>query len=162
MRFKPLSDTFTAGGTANLPYLYFQYDKSGALQGTLTATGFEEMGTKAVRLDDKTVVRKWKPSVLTGQSAPSVFATQFKISPWLPTWVGATENNQVKHYGACFYISKQNPADATDYDVDIILNVQFRKPLVVPTEGAVTAELPVIKQGFTTAVDLSLNPTLHS
>ena len=40
MRFKPLSDNYLAGGADQLPYLYFQYDKSGSLQG-LNAQNFE-------------------------------------------------------------------------------------------------------------------------
>lgn len=161
MRFKPLSDTYIAGGAANLPYLNFQYDKSGALLGTMTANNFEQIGTKAIRLDDKTLIRKWKPSVLTkGLDAGGV--SQFKVSPWLPTFVEAVENAAVSHYGATFYISKQNPSDATAYDVDVVVNVQFRKPLVTVNAGeqVVTVNPPRVKQGTTTAVDVSLNPQL--
>lgn len=159
MRFKPQSDTFSAGGSAQIPYLYFQYDKSGSLSGTMNAGSFEEIGTKAIRFDDKTIVRTWKPSVVTGDSAsPQTLATQFKVSPWLSTVYNGNLNDNIEHYGACFYISKQNPGDSTTYDVDVILNVQFRKPLVLPAQGVESVSLPIIKQGFTTAVDISLNP----
>lgn len=159
MRFKPQSDTFQAGGPSTLPYLYFQYDKSGALSG-LNAQGFEDIGTKAIRFDDKTLVRKWKPSVLTVDAG--LGATQFKVSPWLPTQLNAVPNDTVEHYGAIFYISKQNPADATIYDVDVVVNVQYRKPLITPSQGVTNVNPPRIKQGATTAVDLSLNPHLIS
>lgn len=161
MRFKPLSDTFAAGGTANIPYLNFQYDKSGALIGTMNAANFEQIGTKAIRLDDKTLIRKWKPSVLTkGLDAGGV--SQFKVAPWLPTFVEAVENSAVTHYGATYYISKQNPADATNYDVDVVVNVQFRKPLIAAAvgEAAVSINAPRIKQGNQSAVDVSLNPLI--
>lgn len=157
MRFKPQSDTYTAGGAAQLPYLYFQYDKSGALSG-LNAQGFEDIGTKAIRFDDKTIVRKWKPSVLTVDAG--LGATQFKVSPWLPTQLVGASNDNVAHYGAIFYISKQNPADATIYDVDVVVNVQYRKPLIVAGTGEPNINPPRIKQGATTAVDVSLNPHL--
>jgi len=161
MRFKPLSDTFQAGGSANLPYLFFQYDKSGALEGTLDAAGFEAIGTKAIRLDDKTLVRKWKPSVL--QDTDSALVNSFKVSPWLPVLKPGTVTAQLNappHYGCTFYISKQNPADATNYDIDIVMTFQFRKPMVVPRTGGESTKLPIIVQGNQSAVDLSLNPLL--
>jgi len=68
LRFKPYVDTFAAGGSNNLPYLNFQYDKSGALQGNMNAANFEQMGTKSIRLDDKTLIRRWKPSVITSST----------------------------------------------------------------------------------------------
>lgn len=154
MRFKPQIDTFISGGPALLPYLYFQYDKSGALSG-LNAQGFEDIGTKAIRLDDKTISRKWKPSVVTESAGLS---TQFKVSPWLTTHLGGVVNAAVSHYGSIFYISKMSPSDATVYDVDVVVNVQFRKPLITPSQSESNVNPPRIKQGATTAVDLSLNP----
>jgi len=153
LRFKPLFDTFVAqpSGTATaLPYLYFQYDKSGALTN-LDANGFERIGTKAVRLDDKTIVRKWKPSVVT-DSAIGDGITQFKTSPWMPTYIGANKNDQVPHYGALWYISKTSATDGVVYDVDVVVNVQYRKPLV-PALGdtPVAIKPPRIEQGNTTA-----------
>jgi len=156
MKFKPQSDTFVAGGGAALPYLYFQYDKSGALSG-LNAQGFEDIGTKPIRLDDKTISRKWRPSVLT--DTPDGNITQFKVSPWLPTHFAGLMNDQVLHYGSTYYISKQNPSDATAYDIDVIVNVQYRKPLVAPV-GEPNPNPVRIKQGNMTQIDLSLNPSL--
>lgn len=161
MRFKPYFDTFANGLSSGqtLPYLYFQYDKSGALSG-LTAQGFEDIGTKAIRMDDKTIVRKWKPSVITN-STDAVGVTQFKVAPWLPTQFVNTPNDDVDHYGAIFYISKTSPTDATVYDVDVVVNVQYRKPLVVMSQSETpNINPPRIKQGNMTQVDLSLNPHL--
>lgn len=160
MRFKPNYDTFQAQNTNFIPYLYFQYDKSGALTGALDAADFESIGTKAVRLDDKTVVRKWKPSVLMGDPSLPGTVAQFKVSPWLPTMADGDINDDIKHHGATFYISKMSNGDALGYDVDIVLNVQFRKPLVVPAQGAgVERPLPTIVQGNQTGIDTSLNPS---
>lgn len=137
MRFKPYFDTY-ANGISNgqtLPYLNFQYDKAGNLGG-MTAPQFEEIGTKAIRFDDKTIVRKWRPSVPTNTELGT---TQFKVSPWLPTHspVTPTSLNIIDHHGAVFYISKMSPSDATAYDVDVVVNVQFRKPLVLASSESV-------------------------
>jgi len=158
LRFKPLYDTFLAqgnsGGTA-LPYLNFQYDKSGALKN-LNAPGFEEIGTKAVRMDDKTLIRKWKPSILMEGEAGTGIAS-FKVSPWLPTHIASSgnKNDQVDHYGAIWYISKTTSTDTTVYDVDVLINVQYRKPLVVVSSSeAVAIKPPRVVQGNTTAPQL--------
>lgn len=157
MRFKPQLDTYINGGGVYIPYLYFQYDKSGSLFGTMNANNFEMIGTKAIRLDDKTIVRKWKPSVLTSDAGVGG-VSQFKVSPWLPTW-NAGQNNVPEHYGSTFYISKMNASDGTTYDVDVVVNVQFRKPQIVPSQGQQpSVNPPRVIQGNTTGVDLSLNP----
>lgn len=163
MRFKPNYDTFQAQTTNLLPYLYFQYDKSGSL-GNLTAPGFENIGTKAIRMDDKTIVRKWKPSVLTdATNAPSGGSTQFKVSPWMPVYVGNLKNDTVVHRGAIFYISKMSPGDVLGYDVDVIVNVQFRKPAIPVTSSSETPNPnpPRVVQGLVSGIDLSLNPVLQ-
>jgi len=163
MRFKPFFDTYANGisGGQTLPYLYFQYDKSGSLSG-LNAQGFEEIGTKAIRFDDKTLTRKWKPSVLTSSTGGGG-VTQFKVSPWLPTQVLGNTNDTVVHYGSIFYISKMSPTDGTVYDVDVVVNVQYRKPQITPSTGETpNPNPPRIKQGATTVVDLSLNPHLQA
>lgn len=150
LRFKPLFDTFVANSTTgNLPYLNFQYDKSGALQGTMDANNFEQIGTKAIRLDNKTIVRAWKPSVLTLSNTDIALAgatSQFKVSPWMPTHVGAGTLNDVEHYGATWYISKTGPSDATVYDVDVVVNVQFRKPYITPSTSATGGNPPRAEQ----------------
>lgn len=152
LRFKPNFDTYVSGGSAGtgtLPYLNFQYDKSGALQGTMDANNFEQIGTKAVRLDNKTIVRAWKPSVLTLSNTDIALAgatSQFKVSPWMPTHVGAGALNDVEHYGATWYISKSNPSDGQIYDVDVVVNVQYRKPYITPTTGTTGGNPPRAEQ----------------
>lgn len=153
LRFKPNTDTFISNGsggssTGFIPYLNFQYDKTGGLAGNIDADNFEQMGTKAYRLDDKTLTRRWKPSVVTDIDA--VGTTQFKVSPWLPTHENiANTLNVVNHYGATFYISKTNANDTQVYDVDVVVNVQFRKPYIEPAENAQSINPPRVKQGPT-------------
>jgi len=165
MRFKPQVDTFPTGQGNTLPYLYFQYDKSGSLSG-LNAQGFEDIGTKAIRFDEKTLIRKWKPSVLqytATETLGGLTGSEFKVAPWLPTQItNGLPNNKVTHYGAIFYISKAAPTDGTIYDVDVVVNVQYRKPQITPSQGVANPNPPRIKQGPTTQVDLSLNPHLVS
>lgn len=128
MRFKPNADTYAAGGGANLPYLYFLYDKSGALT-TLSGPEFLACGAKPVRVDDKTIVRKWQPSVrISGDNA---VVPMFRKSPWMPTLNASGQANIVPHLGAVWYVSKTNVADAQAYLIDITVTCQFKKPLVV-------------------------------
>lgn len=148
MRFKPNFDTFVAGGSSGtgvLPYLYFLYDKSGSL-GSLSGPQFEECGAKPIRFDERTILRKWVPSVVTQTADASNGITQFKSSPWLPTFKsdGITANGSVNHLGAVWYISKINPADAGVYDVDITVTVQFKKPLAEAVAGAETSK-PILE-----------------
>lgn len=144
LRFKPNYDTFQAQQSNLVPYLNFQYDKAGVLQGTMNAANFEQLGTKAIRLDDKTIVRKWKPSVLTTNTAPGFGTTsQFKVSPWMPTHIpGTNQPNDEDHYGACWYISKMSPGDVLGYDVDVVVNVQFRKPYITPSSNTTGGNPP--------------------
>lgn len=152
LRFKPNTDTYISNGaggssTGFLPYLYFQYDKSGALAGTMNAANFEQLGTKAVRMDDKTIVRKWKPSVLTVNDG-ALGISQFKVSPWLPTHEYLQDQlNQPLHFGSTFYISKTNAADTQVYDVDVVVNIQLRKPFVPPAGEGVRTNPPRMIQG---------------
>jgi len=135
LRFKPSFDTYVAGGSAGtgvLPYLYFLYDKSGSI-GLPTVPQFLEMGAKPTRFDDKTIIRKWKPSVRSASADAIALTSQFKTSPWIPTY---SDNglvlNDVPHLGACWVITKSSPSDASKYDVDITITMQFRKPRVAP------------------------------
>lgn len=164
MRFKPLYDNFIGLSSALVPNLHFQYDKSGTLVG-LTAAGFEAIGTKAYRLDDKTLVRKWKPSVLEGDANTAGAIGQFKVSPWIPVQetTAPYAYNLPQHYGAIFYIDKMNATDGTVYDVDVVVSTQFRKPNVTQAQqGAPNPNPPVIRQGNISGVDMALNTDILS
>lgn len=130
-RLKPNFDTYVSGGSAGtgiLPYLYFLYDKSGSL-GLLNANQFEQCGAKPVRVDDKTIVRKWKPTVRIGDPNSSV--PMFKESPWMPTYqTDGVTPNAPNHLGAVWFVTKSNFNDAQVYDIDVTVTFQFKKPLV--------------------------------
>lgn len=142
MRFKPVYDTFAALGAASIPSMYWVFNKTGSL-ASLSAPQFEQLGCRQVRLDDKILVRKYKPTV-TDSATNGIMAGTYKVSPWLPIVNPQTGGlNIPTHYGACFLINKMSPADATQYDIDIVVHIQFKRPFV-QTTGSVPNEVPRI------------------
>lgn len=135
LTFKPNNDTYTAGGGANIPQLYFMIDKTRSIPAGANAGTFFSIGCKPIRMDDKNIVKAWKPSVLTGNldNAGQVQASQLKISPWLSTNGnaqpgGAWVPDETFHHGAVFYITKTNPNDGQNYLVDVEVMFEFRRP----------------------------------
>lgn len=129
MRIKPWYDTYPAAATNQLPYLYWVLDKGGVL-GSPSATQFEQLGAKQVRLDDRTLTRTWKPGVVNADTN-TVLASGMRTSPWLPIVDPQTGSlNIAKHRGCAFLITKMSPADATAYDIDIVVHIQFKRPFV--------------------------------
>lgn len=131
-RLKPNFDTYVApgvvAGNPQLPYLYFLYDKAGSL-GALNSAQFEACGAKPVRVDDKTILRKWKPTVRLNDAQSAV--PMFKASPWMPTYqTDGITPNAPNHLGAVWYVSKMSNTDAQVYDIDVTVTFQFKKPLV--------------------------------
>lgn len=158
MRFKPNNDTYQAGNNNALPYLYWQIDRKCAIPNQLNAAYFEDLGIKAVRLDDKTVLRSYTPSVLLANVGvgvapnPAIQVGGYKLAPWLPCnaladddTVDGFQASDIEHHGCIFYISKTNTGDSQVYDVDVTITVEFSKPLAAP----VSAEdaLPYVKAG---------------
>lgn len=134
-RVKPWFDTYPAAGASQLPYMYWQLDKAGVL-GSPSATQFEQLGTKQVRLDDKTLIRKFKPGVVNAD-ANTILASGMRTSPWLPIVDFQTGGlNVVKHHGCAFLITKMSPADATNYDIDVVVHIQFKRPYVNTNAGS--------------------------
>jgi len=132
-RLKPNFDTFAPGSGSTIPYLYFLYDKSGSL-GSLSPANFEACGAKPVRVDDKTIVRKWRPTVRL--SDPQAAVPMFRSSPWMPTHLtNGTTLNSPAHLGAVWYVSKISAGDTTVYDVDVTVTVQYKKPLVIASNN---------------------------
>lgn len=134
-RLKPNFDTYMNNSTptGTIPYLYFLYDKAGSL-GSLTAPQFEQCGAKPVRVDDKTIVRRWRPTVRIGD--PDQAVPMFKTSPWMPTHTSdGLTMNAPNHLGAVWFVEKSAQSDAQTYDIDVTVTFQFRKPLVTPSQG---------------------------
>lgn len=136
MTFKPNNDTYPAGGAANLPQLYFMVDKTNAIPTNADANTFYSIGTRPIRVDDKNIVKAFKPCALVANDVnPGVTtANMLKVSPWLSTNANAGNPgavwapSSVDHIGAVFYITKTNPADAQQYGVDVEIMFEFRRP----------------------------------
>lgn len=152
-RFTPRFDTFTA--TTNIadqiaiPYFYHMVDRLGALKPGADLQQLQAMGAKPRRFDDKTLMVKYAPSVLqtseAGTTTPGAVAlSRPLISPWLLTQTspvdGVYNPSLVDHRGLWFFLdAKGLPGDAQyEYDVDIEVNLQFRKPLLPSSAGLST------------------------
>lgn len=129
MRFKPQFTVHQGAGPTTLPSIYWLFNKTGSLNA-LSASDFEALGTRQVRFDKGILVRKYKPTVTDNATNP-IMAGSYKTSPWLPIVNPQTGGlNVPTHYGACFLITKMNPADATQYDVDVVVHIQYKRPFV--------------------------------
>lgn len=142
-RFTPRFDTFPANTDAatalSVPYLYYMIDRTGAIKPTPTLGMLQSMGAKPHRFDDKTVSVSYRPGVLqqveAGLTVGGSVLTRPLISPWLSTQRDTGAGNvtsTVDHRGLWLYLdAKALPGDgAYEFDVDIEVNFQFRKPLL--------------------------------
>lgn len=134
MRFKPQYDTFQAQLANTVPSLYWCLDKAGVL-GSPSAPQFEQLGTRQVRLDDRIIVRKYKPGIVQADAVTSL-ASGLKTSPWIPIIDTATGGlNAPRHHGCAFLITKMSPGDVLGYDVDVVVHIQFKRPYVATNPG---------------------------
>jgi hypothetical protein len=134
--FRPSADTFPAVAGNSIPTLYYMIDKTNSIPTGANAGTFFSLGCRPVRMDDKQVEIAWKPSVLvsTATAAGVAQASQYQERPWLSTnanafnpgaaWAPST----VDHLGIVFYVTKINPADTLNYQLDIEVEFEFRKP----------------------------------
>lgn len=153
MTFLPTIDTIgTAPGPSKV-FLYYMIDKSGSIATNSTLEALKQMGARPVALDEKPIVVTWKPSVLNnvltatpaGTSAPG----QYRISPWLSTQnsvgnPGAFTGSVVDHLGLYWYAYSLTGGNAAQYTVEIEVQFQFKKPLLVLTSSAYNAIPSVI------------------
>jgi len=141
-KFTPRFDTFSATTditqAISVPYMYHMVDRAGVVKPGASLAQLQSMGATPKRFDDKTIVVKYKPGVLNSVEstlAGAVNYTRPMISPWLATMNDPTSPlynpSTVQHRGLWFILdAKGLPGDATyEYDVDIEVNFQFRKPL---------------------------------
>lgn len=165
MRFKPNYDSIISGAGFVKPYMYWQIDRSSTIPNGLNAQYFEDLGCKPITMDEKPIVRSYRPSVLLANpnGAGNVQTGGYKLSPWLPTNENSVDEDPtaftvstVEHHGCLFYISKMAATDAQTYDIDVTVTVQFWKPLVIPAPGGQPATKAVYSKG-NVARDLSGN-----
>lgn len=145
LTLKPTFDTYQqAAGGGSRPNVYYMIDKSGSLPDNLTLEAMKQMGAKAHRFDEKPFTISWRPSVLTGDTnAPGALASaQYKISPWLSTnrnplvnpWAAST----IDHLGVFWYV-EQLFVGGVQYNAEVEVQFQFKKPLHLAVSGAPAA-----------------------
>lgn len=141
--FIPMTDTFLPGQNT-VPQLYFRIDKTGALNDFTSVSQLVQTGCKPRRMDDKNIVVKFAPGVLT-YARDAVNATnpwsEPKISPWLTT----NKNNlstvswsasSIDHLGLAWFVEQINTGGAvTTYSLREVVHFEFRKPLVLTTSS---------------------------
>lgn len=147
--FRPQVDTFLgtiAGYT--VPNLYYMIDKSGSLPTNITLSALKSMGAKPHRLDDKEVRVEWRPSVLTATSdgplVGNANASQYRISPWLSTNKnalnpGVFQCSDLDHLGIFWYAETPAGPSTLQFNVEAILDIEFKKPLNSSLTGDVEA-----------------------
>lgn len=146
LKFKPFQDTFVANGE-QVPYLHYLIDSGEVLRPLAGAAGFNQLrdsGARPIRFDDKTITVRWAPRVspmVAGSSdaLPNVAYMASRKASWLPTNNAANENplgwvaSQVPHKGIYYGVEGSSPLmDTREYNVEITVHAQFRKPLFVP------------------------------
>jgi len=137
LTFRPNADTFPAVAGNSIPNLYFMIDKSNSIPTNADANTFFSMGARPRRMDDKNLTYTWLPTALVSTLiAPNVTTTaQIKTRPWLSTNANSQNPgagwapNQTDHLGCAFYVTKINPNDKLEYNVDVEVVFQFRKPV---------------------------------
>lgn len=146
--FLPTIDTVQSAGGVSKVYLYHMIDKSGSIPTNVTLEGLKQMGARPRALDEKPLTVSWAPSVLNsvltatpaGSSAPG----QYRISPWLSTQnsvgnPGAFTGSVVDHLGLYWYAFTFNGGQTVQYNVEIEVQFQFKKPLLVAVSSAYNA-----------------------
>lgn len=148
-KFKPLADTFAAGSGSTVPYFYYLIDRARSNNGLVDAASFKAAGAKPIRMDDKTITVKYRPSVLYDTYDAGTLTSlprNYKLSPWLATNDNSTIGlgfvpSQVDHNGIRWYVEMLT--GEVQYLVERVVHIEFRKPLWVlpPTVSA----LPVVQ-----------------
>lgn len=133
---KPTYDTFQSGapGGSSKCNVYYMIDKSGSIPQNPTLEFMKQMGAKAHTFDEKPFVISYAPSVLDAvQTAANLSQpSQYKVSPWLSTninplgvaWAAST----IDHLG-CFWYVEQLFGGGLQYNAEIEVQFQFKKPL---------------------------------
>jgi len=140
LKFRPLVDTFTAGGGETVPQLYHQIDKLRSLSPAVGLAAMKTMGCLPRRLDDKNLTTSWAPGVLdatTDNAAGAVTLAKVNISPWLNTtdnpFVLPAVVSSVDHLGI-IWNTEQVVGASGNYTVECTIEVQYRKPAFEPSE----------------------------
>jgi len=148
---RPQVDTFTGGVGYTAPNFYYMIDKTGSIPTNVTLNALKSMGAKPIRLDDKTIKISWRPSVLqdvqdVNPTAPGQRPVSYKISPWLSTNANALNPgvfacSSVDHLGIFWYAETPSGASTLQYNVEAVLDVEYKKPM----NSSLTGDTEAIK-----------------
>lgn len=137
----------------SVPYLYYLVDKKMTLSNTFDYLELQASGCIPRRMDDKNIKVKYAPAVLqsalTDPTALSTAVASAQISPWLPCNVkpqdGTGNPSDVDHTGIAWWVRQAGVTTAggsgnggVAYDVEILVDFEFRKPrlqVVAPAVG---------------------------
>lgn len=136
LSIKPDADTFAPGAASGKPYFYYMIDKSNSLGAAMTTGQLKALGAKAIPLDEKTIIVRWRPAVTLSTEISTATGTtsaqMYKVSPILncdedPNG-GAFQPSQVVHNGIRFMV--ENAGAPVNYRATLTAHFQFYKPSI--------------------------------
>jgi len=152
-KITPRFDTYTPNLAAigdapvEVPKMYWKINRYGDAPVGFGPAGMLSLGSKPVRLDDKTLTIKYKPNILLANAGAAAAAQaggsgQVKITPWLST-DNQTDNNAfalstTQHYGHLMFIECAAAGDGTPAICEIQCRViyEFKNPRLIDSERA--------------------------
>lgn len=164
--FKPTYDTFGVGSSKM--NMYWMIDKAGAIPTNISLEGLKQMGARPFQLDEKNHTIKWTPSVLESAmyagGLNNATPSKYRLSPWLstsavPVQPGVFVPSGIDHLGLYWWCEQLITSSATQYQVEVEVQFQFKKPLsfalqtASPAIGATVSQLNDSKDGIVGGVD---------
>lgn len=156
-KITPKFDTYAAnlgqGGVpigdqaVEVPKLYWKMNRYGDSPVGFTSLDMLSLGSKPMRLDDKTLTIKYKPNILLANAGAAAVAQdggsgQVKVTPWLSTDSEADNNafalSTTKHYGHIMYIEAAAAGDGVSPVCEIQARViyEFKNPRILETHAS--------------------------
>lgn len=148
-----------------VPKLYWKMNRYGDAPVGFTAEDMQSLGSKPIRLDDKTITIKYKPNILLANSGAAATAQdggsgQVKITPWLSTDTEAGDNtfnlSTTEHYGHIMYIECSAGGDGVPVICEISARVvyEFKNPRILESAQSLARRqnTPHVKTTFSTPV----------
>lgn len=153
-----------------VPKLYWKMNRYGDSPVGFTSLDMLSLGSKPLRLDDKTLTIKYKPNILLANAGAAAVAQdggsgQVKITPWLSTDSEAGDNafalSTTQHYGHIMYIEAAAAGDGVSTICEIQARVvyEFKNPRILESHAsqAVRAATPHTRVNFATKVQVQGN-----
>lgn len=148
-----------------IPKLYWKMNRYGDAPVGFTSEDMQSLGSKPIRLDDKTITIKYKPNILLANSGAAATAQdggsgQVKITPWLSTDTEAGDNqfnlSTTEHYGHIMYIECSAGGDGIPVICEISARVvyEFKNPRILESAQSLARRqgTPHVKTTFSTPV----------